>query len=210
MLKKILIVVVVALTMLATVAIADTPEQETEDVKKAVDTMLKLKSAGWPVEFKYENLKEFVIPVYMRVNLYMEILNMKDVISAGLILDRQLAMNKYAGCSQFIEIKSNFPLELEAKHTFTDAGDDMDAEKDKLEIRDDDLDNLEDRCSGKKKSVVPATLCEGIAKRTVYFQIKNVHLVHHEWGKKVHVADIQVRVRPAIDKAQWYIDPTDP
>jgi len=198
MLKKSLIVVA-ALTILAMAvmpAIADEPQQEDESVKKKVDTKLKLKSAGWPVEFAWVNLDGFKIPVYMMVELYMEILNMQEVIDAGIMLE-QVTMSTYEGCSIPIEIKSNFDLELGAKESFTDSGDLMDADKDKLEIRDADCED--------KEALVPKTLCDSTAKRTVYFKIKNVKLVHHEWGKKVHVADIQVRVKPAIEYAQWTI-----
>ncbi|MFB0525257.1 MAG: hypothetical protein ACETVZ_06920 [Phycisphaerae bacterium] len=200
MLKKSLIVVA-ALTILAMAvmpAIADEPSQDTEDVKKKIDTKLKLKSAGWPVEFAWVNLEGFKIPVYMMVELYMEILNMQEVIDAGIMLE-QVSMSKYDGCSIPIQIKSNFDLELGAKETIVKIGDKtiMDAEKDILEIRD-------DKCED-KAAFVPKTLCDSAAKRTVYFKIKNVKLVHHDWGKKVKVADIQVRVKPAIEYAQWTI-----
>lgn len=200
MLKKSLIVVA-ALTILAMAvmpAIADEPSQDTEDVKKKIDTKLKLKSAGWPVEFAWVNLEGFKIPVYMMVELYMEILNMQEVIDAGIMLE-QVSMSKYEGCSIPIKIKSNFDLELGAKETIVKIGDKtiMDAEKDILEIRD-------DKCED-KAAFVPKTLCDSAAKRTVYFKIKNVKLVHHDWGKKVKVADIQVRVKPAIEYAQWTI-----
>jgi len=198
MLKKSLLALIV-LAILAIPAVADTPEQDKSDTsKKIVDNKLKLKAGGWPVSFEWVNLEGFKIPVYMQVKLYMEILNMQEVIDEGIILDNQISMSKYSGCSIPIKIKSNFDLKLGAKESFTAEGDILGAEKDTLEVRDGD-------CKDKKEKV-PATLCETTAKRTIYFKVKDVDLVHHEFGKKIHIADIQVRVKPDFDAPQW-VDP---
>lgn len=196
MLKKSLLALIV-LAILAIPALADIPEQATEEVKKVVDTKLKLKSGGWPVDFAWVDLEGFKIPVYINVELYMEILNMQEVIDEGILLSQD-AMDKYSGCSIPIEIKSNFNLKLGVKDPeFTADCVAMKAEKDKLEVRDED-------CKSKKESV-PATLCETTAKRTVFFSIKKVALVHHEFGKKIKCADLQVRVKPDFT-VQW-VDP---
>jgi len=203
MLKKSLIVLV-ALTMLslAVLPVVADQEQEKDDVKKAVDKKLKLKADDWPVTFDWVNLgvedNMFIVPVYMHVKLYLEILNMHGVIDEGIHLDKQVSMEKYEGCSIPIEIKSNFDLELGVKHSFTDAGKTLDCDKDKLEVR--------EECDKKGDGgFVPATLCETTATRVIYFKVKNCKLVHHPFGKKIHIADIQVRVRPAFD-AEW-VDP---
>ena len=203
MLKKSLIVLI-ALTMLTWAvlpAVAD-QEQEKEDVKKAVDKKLKLKADDWPVTFDWVDLgiegNEFIVPVYMQVKLYLEILNMHGVIDEGIILDKQVSMEKYEGCSIPIEIKSNFDLELGVKETILDAGNLLECEKDKLEVR--------EECDKKGAGgSVPATLCDTTATRVIYFKVKNCKLVHHPFGKKIHIADIQVRVRPDFD-AEW-VDP---
>ncbi len=196
MLKKSLIAVLLV-AFLVSLAVADIPEQDTSNVKKAVDKKLKLKAGGWPVDFKWVDLEGFKIPVTMQVKLYMEILNMQAVIDAGIDLDEQISMSKYAGCSIPIQIKSNFDLKLGADYEFTADGKLLKAKKDKLEIRDED-------CKEKKEEV-PATMCDSVAKRTVYFRVKEVALVHHEYGKNIHIADIQVRVKPNFE-AQW-VDP---
>ena len=183
--------------ILALPAVADIPEQKTGSVKTVTETTLKLKSGGWPVSFQDVDLEGFKIPVYMQVKLYMEIGNMQSVIKKGIVLDNQISMDKYSGCSIPIEIKSNFDLVLSAKETITADGKILKAAKNKLEIRDEDCVD--------KKAEVPATLCETTAKRTIYFEVKNVALVHHEFGKKIHIADIQVRVKPDFE-AQW-VDP---
>ena len=196
MLKKSLLAMLV-FAILALPAVADIPEQETGSIKTVTETALKLKSGGWPISFQYVDLEGFKIPVYMQVKLYMEIGNMQSVIDKGIVLDTQHSMSSYSGCSIPIQIKSNFDLALSAKESFTSEGSALGAKKQTLEIRDED-------CVS-KKDTVPATLGETAAKRTIYFRVKSVSLVKHEFGKKIHIADIQVRVKPDFE-AQW-VDP---
>ncbi|MFQ6034922.1 MAG: hypothetical protein ACE5NM_03615 [Sedimentisphaerales bacterium] len=194
MLKNSLIVVA-ALTILAIVvspATAGAPKEE-----KHKDA-LRLKANEWPVEFKWVDLENFVIPVYIDVELYMEIPNMKKVVKEGIHL-KQVSLTKYEGCSIPIEVKSNFDLKLGVKLLeWKAACQDMGAEKDTLEVRDAD-------CADEASSV-SKTLGGDPAKRTVYFKIKDVDPYKYDYAKKEPCADILVRVKPNFDAGVW-VDP---
>jgi len=146
----------------------------------------EIKAHSWPVEFKPLDF-DFTIPVYMDVGLYVEITNEKDL-KKGFTLD-QTAIDKYEGCIE-VKIKSNFDLILGCKCALTDAGKLMKAKIDKCWI---------------DEPLVPKTLSEGEEKRKLCLKLKDVKLVHHDFGKKVHVADCTLTVKPAFE-AEW-VDP---
>lgn len=219
MLKKNLIVLA-ALTILAMTvmpAIADEPWQDTDSLKKKVDEMLRLKAHGWPVSFEWVDLEGFVVPVYMDVGLFLEILNMGEVVDEGIVLE-QVGIDKYEGCSLPFKIKCNFALKLGCKVEPTEAGYDMMRKKydptkdpeDQQEL-DDKVSNFWDceirdvTCDDELDEVSP-TYCENIKERTIWVEFDDATIVHAPFGKNIHVADVQVRVKPDL-KEQWVIDP---
>jgi len=222
MLKKSLIVL--AILAMALPVVASEPEQTTDKLKKYVDEKAMLKSYGWPISFEYVDITGFLVPVKMDVGLFLEILNMKSVIDEGIYIKQppppSTTIDVYEGCSIPMKIKCNFKAKFEGKIVPTQDGWDImksqydpdtgiqegrkqdESDSDyikrfwKVEIRKAD-------CS-KSSSTVDATLCTKIEERTIWVQLKKSGIVHHAFGKKIKVADVQVRVKPAFD-AQWEI-----
>jgi len=130
---------------------------------------------------------DFKVPVYMDVGLYVEITNEKDL-KKGFTLE-QKATDKYEGCIE-IKIKSSFDITLGCKCSLTDAGRQMKAKIDKCWI---------------DEPRVSKTLSEGEEKRKLCLRLKDVELVHHDFAKKVQVAECTLTVKSAFE-AEW-VDP---
>ena len=224
MLKKSLIVMTALVILMSVPVVASTPQTDTDDLKKkkTIDEMLRLKSHGWPadIDFKWFTLEDFKVPVYMDVGLFLEILNIKEVMDEGILLE-QVKIDKYVGCSLPFKIKCNFDLKLGGKIEVTEAGYAMMRDKyspgdstpqekndDKDDFWDVDIVSTEGPCDkAEKAEKVQATYCERIEERRIRVEFEDATIVHVPFGKEAHVADVYVRVKPDIDLDwdQWEI-----
>jgi len=128
--------------------------------------------AGIFDSFPYAPERVCSIPVIMDVGMYVEILNLKDL----LIKLKQVEFETYEGCTE-IEIKSNFDLEIlcDIKPTGIVPG--------KYSCW---IDNPK----------VPFDLSERPVVRNVCVKAEKVQILHAAPGLNVHVADVMITIMP--------------
>jgi hypothetical protein len=132
-----------------------------------------VKQYDWPRIWIYECLDICDIPVYMKIGMYIEILNQSSL----KITLQQMEWKKYHGCTT-IKIKSNFDAELSCKFVGNGAV-------------------PGDYSCSICEPLVPATLSDTVAEREVCVEGKNVEIVHAQPTNKLRVGTVTICVKPA-------------
>ena len=184
MLKKTLFGLAVLSVLFRMPALA--AEQSTGDI-------FDLKAHDWPGEKPTE--LDFKIPVYMNFGLYFEINNNKDIVNTGIAI-KQESVSVYTGCSMAMNIQTNFDMILSATIERTALGEafhDSENTRWTVEVRD-------AACEVKKEAVVK-TLSLTTEKRKVWVKLEKPKLFEVDFGKKKHIANVILTVKPNIEAA---------
>jgi len=200
MLKKTLIALVLLsiLALTVTPAIAEDPVQE--KTKKSVEMGTKMKAHGWPIEFSWVEVDCFKIPVYMKVAMYIEFPNRQKVVDKGIEL-KQIAINKYEGFSDAIEILCNVNIKVGCKCVLTDDGKKIQDDTGKWSCR-----VRDDQTWGDDQPNVAATGPSPKAIKYIGVRVSDPKLLDNPFDPakpKKKVAEAIVRVKPDIEGAQW-------
>jgi hypothetical protein len=157
-----------------------------------------LKAYGWEatVEFKPLDL-DVKVPVYMDVGLFLQITNRKQLVETGIKLE-QKAINRFEGCSIPMEIQTNFDMVLGASVAPTTPDGDALGGTWSAKI-------MDETCSTESATVIK-NLSGDPEKRTIWVELKDAKVFELDFGKKKHVANVTLNVKPKSIEILW----TDP
>jgi len=201
MLKKILI----GLVVLSFVVVSANAATQLVDAADPVattqgdigDDAFGLKAYGWDATVTFKPLDlDLKVPVYMDVGLFFQITNRKELVETGIKL-AQVAINKFEGCSVAMNIQTNFDMVLGASVAATDLGVALGGEW-SAQIRD-------ETCSTESATVLK-NLSGDPEKRKIWVELKDAKVFELDFGKKKHVANVTLNVKPKSIEILW----TDP
>jgi hypothetical protein len=131
-----------------------------------------VKKYDWPGHWVWDCVDICDIPVYMKVGMYIEILD-QDKLE---IIMKQVEWKKYKGCVT-IKIKCNIDITLSCKYTNNGV------------VPGEYSCTISDPC-------VLKTLSDTVAEREICVEGKKVEIVHSEPGGKVRVGTVTLCVKP--------------
>jgi hypothetical protein len=134
----------------------------------------EIKHYNWPGHWVWDAQDICTIPVYVKIGMFVQILNQGDL---EIILN-QTDWQTYEGCVDF-QIKCNFRVELGCHVTSTGAMPGTYS------------------CSISGGNVVEPTYSGDAATRDVCVRVEEARIVHLEPNDKVKVADVTITVKPA-------------